>query len=85
MHTEFDHETFIKERDEALLSLDKEKILVYAKKYGIQLALLWDDDIFWKSVHKAITGNKNLPVDFRRKSKQWLTERNSRSFDDGDL
>lgn len=29
-------EKFIKERNEALLSLDKNKIIAYSKKYGVE-------------------------------------------------
>jgi hypothetical protein len=76
-------EQFLTDRREALLSLDKEKISNYMLKYGTQPPK--DEDIFWMSVHKARTALKELPLDARQKSKDWLTERGYRSFDDGDL
>ena len=45
-------EDFIKERNEALLSLDKEKILAYGKKYNVKFPE--NEKIFWAGVHKAI-------------------------------
>ena len=40
---------------------------------------------FWGAVHKAITGCRDLPILFRRKSKAWLDGHELRSHDDGDL
>lgn len=77
---------FLKDRNEALLSLDETKIRAYMEKYGEADALPKDKpEVFWRGVHKAITGCKDLPIEFRRKSKAWLAERNSSSWDDGDL
>jgi len=84
-------EKFLKDRAEAFLSLDREKIMAYLTKYSEpesdfhnRLAEA-DDELFWRSVHKAITGCTDFPIEFRRKSKDWLTQRGSASFDDGDL
>lgn len=43
---------FVKERDEALLSLDKDRIQRFMKKYGIPCPE--NETIFWAAVHKAI-------------------------------
>lgn len=81
-------EQFKADRKDALLSLDKAKILAYLEKYDSPAnATLTTtrDEIFWKAVHMAITGAMDLPIEFRRKSKAWLTERGLKSLDDGDL
>lgn len=68
---------FIKERNAALLSLDKEKILAYGKKYNIKFPE--DDKIFWAGVHKAIcslyfVANNNITLDQYTRSADWLRE-----------
>jgi hypothetical protein len=75
-------EEFVRERDEALLSMDKEKILAYMKKYGVRLP---PDELFWLIVHKARTGATSLPMAERAKSKEWLIAHGSHSLDDGDV
>ena len=42
---------FLKERNEALLSLDKNKITKTLIKYGVEIPE--DEQIFWAGVHKA--------------------------------
>lgn len=78
-------EEFIKERNEALLSLDETKIRVMVKKFnGTEMPK--DQKVFWGSVHKAITGvQKGLPLEFRQASKDWLTKNGFHSHDDGEL
>lgn len=72
------------ERNEALLSLDEAKIRAMVRKWnGIEMPLA--SLAFWGGVHKAITGCRDLPIEFRRKSKAWLDARSFRSLDDGDL
>ncbi len=75
---------FIAERDAALLSLDEARIRAFMLKFNEQEAPA-DPLVFWGSVHKAITGCLSLPIEFRRKSKAWLTEHELNSLDDGDL
>jgi len=41
----------VKDRDEALLSLDEKKIRAYAAKYGVTMPTGWHS--FWGGVHKA--------------------------------
>ena len=42
-------EKIVKERDEAMLSLDKDKILDYCIKYGVTVPC--DEITFWAGVH----------------------------------
>ena len=68
---------FIKERNEALLSLDKKKIIAYMKKYGISIPQ--NEKIFWAGVHKAICSlyfvNKNkITLEQYTKSANWLKD-----------
>lgn len=74
---------FVTERDEALLSLDMEKIKAYGTKYGARFSD--DHDTFWTSVHMARSAAKTLPMEARKISKRWLLARGLRSFDDGDV
>lgn len=78
-----DIDQFIKDRDEALSSLDETKIRAYLRKYGEEPPA--NPTVFWMGVHKAITACKNLPIELRQKSAAWLEIRGSQSMDDGDL
>jgi hypothetical protein len=75
---------FIDERNKAFLSLDEKTIRDFHLKWN-QREMPADMNVFWGSVHKAITGVRTLPIEFRRSSKKWLSERGLSSFDDGDL
>lgn len=77
-------ERFNKERNEAFLSLDEEKIRTHQRKWNDR-ELPEDKKVFWAAVHKAITGVRELPLEFRKQSKAYLDARGLRSFDDGDL
>ena len=71
-------------RREALMSLDEKKIRQFLMDFnGVQHST--DPKIFWGGVHKAITGATDLPIEFRRKSKEYLDAQGLRSLDDGDL
>lgn len=63
---------FVKERNEALLSLDKDRILAYMKKYQVNLPAD-SDKVFWASVHKAILAI-SAPEDKKEQSRKWLRE-----------
>ena len=77
---------FLRERNAALLSLDKEKILAYARKWGAKLPFdPNDEEMFWCAVHKAITAIPSLPSEARSASKRWLQSRGYSSWDDGDV
>lgn len=60
-----------RERDKALLSLNRDKILSYCLKYRIPLADP-DEKVFWRSVHKARLHTPTLPESARRESAYWL-------------
>lgn len=79
-----DMRSFRRDRNEALLSMDRATILKYMAKYGET----WEpscDEVFLRSIHKARTACRDLPIAERRKSKKWLEARGSESWDDGDL
>lgn len=70
-------EEFIKERNEALLSLDKDKIMEYGKKYNVKFPK--DEKIFWAGVHKAICNLYRIPSNCvseeqYKKSCEWLSK-----------
>ena len=75
---------FNAERNEALLTMDEARIRAFVRKWN-RTDLPADPHIFWGAIHKAITGNGQLPLDFRRKSKEWLTQNGYQSHDDGEL
>lgn len=77
-------EEFIAERNEALLSLDEEKIRAMVLKWNGE-KMPDNKQVFWAAVHKAITAASGLPIEFRRKSKEYLISIGSMSEDDGDL
>lgn len=68
-------DSFVKERNEALLSMDKRKIVRWAKKYGLSMPT--NDEAFWRAVHKAICNIQTFPWDVRQKSADWLFEHGS--------
>lgn len=43
---------FIKDRNEAFASMDKDKILAYCKKYEINIPE--EENTFWAGVHKTV-------------------------------
>ena len=67
-------EAFVKERNEALFSLDREKIEAYMIKYGETEISQTPDIVFWASVYKAICGIKDAPEAIVSKAKAWLHE-----------
>lgn len=68
-------EEFVKERNEALFSLDRNKIEAYMKKYGQPEVEEVPDDLFWASVYKAICGISNAPDELVSKRYAWRTEK----------
>ena len=65
--------TFVKERNEALFSLDETKIKAYAKKYGIPLPS--EPLAFWGGVYKAICTIASAPDELKTTARKWLSER----------
>jgi len=76
--------TFTRERNEALLSLDEAKIRAHHAKWS-PMPLPTDPHVFWGAIHKAITGIKTFPIEFRRSSKAWLDQRGLGNYGDGEL
>lgn len=74
-----DIEIFKKARNEALQSLDKEKIIAFMNRYKIPYSK--DEQVFWASIHKARTACVNLPQAEIDLSKKWLSDRNLSSLD----
>ena len=79
---ENDIQQFVKDRNEALLSLDKDKIIVFMNKYKIPLP---SPEVFWITIHKCRTASTGLRTEAREMSKEWLTQRGFQSMDDGDI
>ena len=67
-------ERFVKERNDALFSLDREKIEAYMLKYGESEITEMPDETFWASVYKAICGIKGAPKELTQKAESWLAE-----------
>lgn len=65
-------ERFVKERNDALFSLDREKIEAYMKKYGESDMKDVPEDLFWASVYKAICEIKGAPENVVETAKCWL-------------
>ena len=66
-------ESFVKERNEALFSLDRRKIEAYLVKYGDGETAKAPDMLFWASVYKAICGINGVPKDVLEKAHTWLS------------
>lgn len=61
---------FIKERDEALLSLDRDKIVKFLRKYDAKIPE--DETIFWAGIHKAICHLNSANAGQKLNSMIWL-------------
>ena len=66
-------ESFVKERNDALFSLDRRKIEAYLRKYGEDELAQTPELLFWASVYKAICGIKGAPKDVLQKAYSWLS------------
>ena len=61
---------FVKERNEALLSLDEIKIKKFSKKYGVTLS---DNPlVFWAFIHKARIEIASFSEEVKEESRNWL-------------
>ena len=63
---------FVKDRNEALLSLDKEKIVAYCKKYGVPVPK--NEIVLWAGVHKGIVTMSAASDEQKKDSMRWLIE-----------
>ncbi len=64
---------FLKDREEALLSLDLAKVNAYRAKYGD--GPMPDDETTWVAIHKARTAITTFPEDAKQASREWLSAR----------
>lgn len=71
------------ERNAMLLKGSIIELQGFMMKHGQPLPR--DDAQAWVVLHKTITSVPSLPLDYRKKSKAWLTERGFHSLDDGEL
>lgn len=65
----------IRERNEALRSLDEARIRAYMKACGISAPAA--PEAFWLGVHKAIEACNRFTPEERERSRRWLSERGS--------
>ncbi len=65
-------ESFVKERNDALFSLDRKTIEAYCAKHGDTETAELPDQVFWAGVYKAICGIRNAPEDKVRSARTWL-------------
>ena len=67
-------EEFVKERNEAFASKDKDKIIAYCNKYKIKIPD--NDEVFWAGVHKAVCNlymtSDLISLDSYNESYDWL-------------
>jgi hypothetical protein len=64
---------FFRDRDEALLSLDKDKILACMIKYGAHIPR--NKRVFWADVHKARLALSCVDAEGKILSRNWLVEK----------
>ena len=67
---------FIKERNEAIFSLDRERIEAFAARQGTPYPKNTSDIVFWGSVYKAICNITNAPDDLVQTARRWLADHN---------
>lgn len=63
---------FVKERNEALRSLDKAKIIAYSKKYDVPVPA--DERTMWAGIHKARLMVTSMTEEEKQISRDWLKE-----------
>ena len=63
---------WVQERDEAMFSQDKDKIMTYLKKYNIPIPK--NDLVFWAGIYKSILVITTAPQDLKEKAGKWLDE-----------
>lgn len=64
----------VQERNEALFSLDKNKIMAYLRKYNLPTEAS-SDVVFWAGIYKAICNIRNAPEPIVEEARAWLNER----------
>lgn len=76
---------FCRERDAMLLAADVDRSIAFGRKHNPDVPPPSSRHVAEISMHKAITSVRTLPLEHRRKSYRWLTERGYESHDDGEL
>lgn len=61
---------FVKERNEALFSLDRSTIELYLKRRG--MGVPENDIVFWAAVYKSIYNITDAPAELKEKAITWL-------------
>ncbi len=74
----FDIAAFVRERDEALRSLDRERIEAYMEKYHANFRPS-SDLVFWAAVHKARLGITGFTPQEKAFSSDWLEKHGFRA------
>ena len=64
--------SFVKERNEALFSLDRERIEAYFSKRGVETPK--EDIVFWAAIYKCICHITSAPPELVEQAKTWLHE-----------
>lgn len=80
MSDDNDIQLFVRDRNEALLSMDLSIINAYLRKY--KTMELPNNEIGWATVRKAISAIVDFPEEVRKKSRDWLIERGYTHFGD---
>ena len=62
--------SFVKERNEVLFSLDRDRIEAYFGNQGVELPE--DDIVFWAGVYKSICNITGAPAELVQKAQDWL-------------
>lgn len=62
--------SFVKERNEALFSLDRQRITEYFRKRGSDVPE--NDTVFWAAVYKCICNIKDAPAELKEHAEMWL-------------
>lgn len=65
---------YLKQRDEALISLNKKKIIALSKEFGDNNPLPEDENVFWAEVHYARLGDVTFSEAVKQESRNWLKE-----------
>jgi hypothetical protein len=74
---------YITERNAMLMKRDPDALSAFMRSHGLRVPSC--REAAEVTLHKTITGVVSLPLEIRKASKAWLTERGYHSLDDGDL
>ena len=73
-----DMKEFVKERDEALLTLDETKIRAFLSKYGMACEPI-NELAWWAGIHESILCIRSATPEQVERSKKWLVEHGFRA------